>query len=128
MRGQNTLRGRLSDSAGADWGAIMFQLTQLRFTVCALFAVAAVLLTASSVQAFTLEDIRSGGGSNSPFADSDNQIRNSDRGAQPFGPNGPVVQFGVQQGPSTSFSRFRGNAFSTPAPDPYSLMLRNSGN
>ena len=106
----------------------MFQLTQLRFTACALFAVAVVLLTAASVQAFTLEDLRAGGGSNSNFADSDNQIRNFDRGAQPFGPNGPVVQFGVQQGPSTSFSRFRGNDFNTPAEDPYSLMLRNNGN
>lgn len=113
---------------GADWGIIMFQLTQLRFTACALFAVAVVLLTAASVQAFTLEDLRAGGGSNSNFADSDNQIRNFDRGAQPFGPNGPVVQFGVQQGPSTSFSRFRGNDFNTPAEDPYSLMLRNNGN
>jgi len=107
---------------------MMFQLTQFRFTACALFAVATILLTASSVQAFTLEDLSSGRGSNSPLVDSDNQIRNSDRGSQPFGPNGPVVQFGVQQGPSTSFSRFRGNAFNTPAPDLYSLMLRNSGN
>ena len=114
--------------AGADWGIRMFQLTQLRFTACALFAVAAVLLTAASVQAFTLEDFRNGGGSNSNFADSDSQIRNFDRGAQPFGANGPVVQFGVQQGPSTSFSRFRGNGYNTPAPDPYSLMLRNNGN
>jgi hypothetical protein len=89
----------------------MFQLTQLRLTACALFAVAAVLLTAASVQAFTLEDLRAGGGGNSNFADSDNQISNFDRGAQPFGPNGPVVQFGVQQGPSTSFSRFRGNSY-----------------
>ena len=104
----------------------MFQLTQLLFTACALFA--AVLLAASSVQAFTLEDLRSAGGSNSPFVDSDNQIRNSDRRAQPFGPSGPVVQFGVQQGPSTPFSRFRGNGFNTPVPDPYTLMLRNSGN
>ena len=109
-------------------GVMMFQLTHLRFTACALFVVAAVLSTGASVKAFTLEDLHADGGNNSNFADSDSQIRNFDRGAQPFGPNGPVVQFGVQQGPSTSFSRFRSDGFNTPVPDPYSLMLRNSGN
>ena len=92
----------------------------LRFTTLALFAVIAVSLTAVSARAFTQENL-SVGGSNSAFADPDDQVKNFGHGAQPFGPNGPVVQFGAHQGTLTPFGRFQGSGFNNaPAPDPYS--------
>jgi len=48
------------------------------------------------------------------------RVRYFGRGAQPFGTNGPVVQFGAQQGPLTPFGRFQGNGYNAPPPDPYS--------
>ena len=41
---------------------------------------------------------------------------NSGQGTRPFGSNGPSVQFGVQQGPLTSFGR--GNGYNTSPPYP----------
>ena len=104
----------------------MFRSTQLRFAAIVLFAVAAVSLTAVSAKAFSQENLNISGAGNSRFADPDDQVRNFGRGAQPFGPSGPVVQFGAQQGPLTSFGRLQGGGFNNaPAPDPYSRPLGN---
>ncbi len=99
----------------------MLRSTQLRLATFALFAVAAVSLTAASAQAFTQENLSTGGVGNSAFADPDDQVKNFGHGAQPFGPNGPVVQFGAHQGTLTPFGRIQGSGFNNaPAPDPYS--------
>ena len=104
----------------------MLRLTQLRFATAALFAVATVSLTAASAQAFTQQNLSTGGAGSSAFADPDGQVKNFGRGAQPFGPNGPVVQFGAQRGTLTPFGRFQGSGFSNaPPPDPYSRPLGN---
>ena len=97
----------------------------MQIAAIALFAVAVVSSTAASAWAFSQETLRPGGDGSSTFTDPDNQVTNSRQGAQPFGPNGPVVQFGVQQGPLTSFGRFQGNGDNAPPPDPYSHPLGN---
>jgi hypothetical protein len=104
------------------------RLTQLYFALVAL-AIAAVSLTGSSARAFTMESLGSGDG-NSRFADPDDQVKNfgGTQGAQPFGPNGPIVQFGAHQGPIGAmgpFGHFQGNGFNNPPPDPYSRPLGN---
>ena len=108
---------------------MMLRLMQLRFAVVALIAATVVSLTAASAWAFSQENFQPSGAGNSTFADPDDQFTNSGQGAHPFGPNGPVVQFGVQQGPLTSFGHFPGNGFSAPPadplPDPYSRPLGN---
>jgi hypothetical protein len=104
-------------------GITMFRL-QLRFAAVALFAAAVVASTAHSAWAFSQETLRPSAGSSSTFADPDDQVTNSRQGAQPFGPSGPVVQFGVQQGPLTPFGRFQGNDNASP-PDPYYRPLGN---
>ncbi len=102
-------------------GTMMFRSTQLRFTVIALFAVAAVSLTTASARAFSQENSGAGGGGNSTFADPDEQVNNFGQGARPFGSNGPAVQFGAQQGHQlTPFGHFQSNGLSSPPPDPYS--------
>jgi hypothetical protein len=65
------------------------------------------------------------GGGNSTFTDPDDQITNSSQGARPFGSNGPTVQFGVQQGSSSSFGHFQGSGYNAPPPDPYYRPLSN---
>ena len=52
----------------------MFRSTQLRFAAIALFAVAAVSLTAASARAFSQENGGAGGGDNSTFVDPDEQV------------------------------------------------------
>ena len=101
-------------------GKTMFRSTQLRFATIALFAVAAVSLTAASARAFSQENGGAGGGSNSTFADPDEQVNifGFGQGAQPSGLNGPV-QFGAQQSQLTPFRHFQSNGFSSP-PDPLS--------
>jgi hypothetical protein len=64
--------------------------TLVRFATFALFAVTAVSLATASAQAFSQENLNINGAGNSRFADSDNPGNNLGRGAQPFGPNGPV--------------------------------------
>ena len=104
----------------------MLRLMQVQFATLPLFAVAAVSLTATSAWAFTQENLSTTGVGSSTFADPDNPARNFGRGARPFGPNGPVVQFGAQQGPLTPFGRFQGSGFNNaPPPDPYSRPLGN---
>jgi hypothetical protein len=78
--------------------------TQLRFAAVAFgalaSAVALVSLTGPSARAFTMETLSTGGNS-TRFADPDERVKNFGQGAQPFGQNGPIVQFGAgaAQGP-----------------------------
>jgi len=78
-------------------------MTQLRFATLALFA-AAMALAASSVssaRAFTMENLSTNGGNTTRFADPNDRVKNFDnQGSRPFGPNGPVVQFGAGAGSS----------------------------
>jgi hypothetical protein len=63
-------------------------------------ALAAISLAGASARAFTIETL--GGGSSdgsSRFADPDDQVKNLGPRTQPFGQNGPTVQFGQGQGP-----------------------------
>jgi hypothetical protein len=84
----------------------MIRLTQLRFAAAAFLAVtpalAVVSLTGSSAHAFTMETLSTGGNS-TRFADPDERVKNFGQGSQPFGQNGPVVQFGAGQSPYHSF-------------------------
>jgi hypothetical protein len=102
----------------------------IRFAAVALFAAAAVSLTAAPASAFTKELLQPGGDSGSTFADPDNQLTSSgqsqSQGMKPLGQNGPVVQFGVHQYPGSSFGRFEGSGFNAaPPPDPYYGGLTN---
>jgi hypothetical protein len=79
----------------------------------------------ASAWAFTRENVAPDGG-NYSFTDPDKKLtdpdnRYSDQGAKPFGSSGPVVQFGVQQGPLS------GRSNNTAPPDPYfrSLQIGN---
>jgi len=81
-------------------------------------AAALVLFSVASAWAFSRENLSPDGG-NYSFGDPDKQPttsdnQNSGQGARPFGSN-PVVQFGVQQGPMSSFGQ--GRAYNPP--DPY---------
>lgn len=93
---------------------------QLCFAVA--LAVAAVALTNPSARAFTMENLSANPDGNSRFADPDDQVKNFGQSAQPFGENGPSVQFGAGQGPVGGFRGvpfgFQGGADPTP-PDPY---------
>jgi hypothetical protein len=89
------------------------------FTAAGLF-----LLTAASAWAFSRENVLPDGG-NYSFSDPDKQPTTSDnhsssQGARPFGSSGPVVQFGVQQGPTFGQS----NRYNTP--DPYYRSLKGN--
>jgi hypothetical protein len=83
------------------------RLAQFRFAVAAVFtvtaAIAVVSLTGASARAFTMETLSTGGNS-TRFADPDERVKNFGQGSQPFGQNGPIVQFGGgQQAPYRSF-------------------------
>ncbi len=104
----------------------MLRLMWFRCAAVAWFAAAAVFLTALSASAFTLETVRPSGDGNTTFADPGDHVASSPQGVQPLGQNGPVVQFGVQQGPVSSFGHFQGNGYNTsPTPDPYYGSLNN---
>jgi hypothetical protein len=65
-------------------------------------------------------------GGNYSFGDPDklpttSNKNSSSQGAQPFGSNGPSVQFGVQQGSTSTFGQ--SNRYNTP--DPYYQTLHN---
>jgi hypothetical protein len=98
----------------------MFRATQLRFAAVALFAVAAVLLTAASARAFNQGNGGTGEGGNATFADPDDQVNifGFDQGPEPSGLNGSV-QFGPQQSQPTPFKHFQINGLTSP-PDPLS--------
>lgn len=80
------------------------RLAQLGLAAAAL-AIAVVSLTGLSARAFTIETLGGGSGSNSRFADPDDRVKNFGQGSQPFGQNGPTVQFG--QGKASPFGRPR---------------------
>ena len=87
-------------------------LTLLRFAAVAL-AIAAASLAGPPARAFTMETL----GATNPdgsakFADPDDQVKNFGGGTQPFGPNGPTMQFGGGQ--SSPFSHFPGAGFGPP--------------
>jgi hypothetical protein len=99
---------------------MMLRLMQLRLAV-GLFATAILSLTVASAWAFSRESVSPSDGGNSTFTDPNDKLtdpdnHNSSQGARPFGSNGPVVQFGVQQGPLTSFGRGSGYDRSLPGP------------
>jgi hypothetical protein len=103
----------------------MLRLTQLHL-VAIVLAIAAVA-AAAPARAFTQENLSAGQGGNR-FADPDDQVNNFGQGATPFGSHGPVVQFGVQQGPGvySPFNRFQGSSINSgPAPLPFSRPLGN---
>jgi hypothetical protein len=83
--------------AGAKGEVIMtMRSTQLCFA--AALAIAVVALTSPSARAFTMENLSANPDGNSRFADPDDQVKNFGQSAQPFGENGPTVQFGAGQG------------------------------
>jgi len=104
----------------AGMGKPMFRSTQLRFAVIALFAVAAVSLTAVSARAFSQESSGTGGSENSTFADPDEQVNifGYGTGAQQFEPSGSG-QIGTQPGRLTPLKHFQSNGLGSP-PDPLS--------
>jgi hypothetical protein len=108
----------LSAWGAAVWGKPLFRSWQLRFATLALFAVAAVSLTAASAGAFSQENGGAGGDSNSTFADPDEQVNifGHGAGAQPFGSSGSV-QFDAQQSRLNAFKHFQSNGLTSP-PDP----------
>jgi hypothetical protein len=108
--------------ASREMGTTMAQSKQLGLAV-GLFAAATVLLTAPAAWAFTRENVSPGDGGNYNFTDPakpDPENRNFGQSSKPFGSSGPVVQFGVQQGPFTTFGR--SNGYNT-TPDPYYRSL-----
>lgn len=101
----------------------MLRLMQLRLAI-GLLAAGILSLAVASAWAFTREDVLSGSDGNYTFTDPDSKDNhNSGQGVRPLGSNGPVVQFGVQQGSSSSFSR--GSNYNTSPPDPYYRSLLN---
>ena len=104
-------------------GKTMLRLMQLRLAM-GLLAAGILSLAVASAWAFTRENVSSGSDGNYTFTDPDSKDNhNSGQGVPPLGSNGPVVQFGVQQGPSSSFGR--GSNYNTSPPDPYYRSLLN---
>ena len=93
----------------------MFRSTQLRFAVIALFAVAAVSLTAVSARALSQESSGAGESGNSTFADPDEQVNifGYGQGAQQFEPSASG-QLGIQRGQLTPFKHFQSNGLGSP--------------
>src|ERR1700756_3236456 len=111
-------------ASGGGRGIIMFQSAARWLATLGLSAGLAIWLATCLACAFSQENLR-GGGANSAFTDPDYQVKNFGSGAHPFGPNGPVVQFGAHRGPLTPFGRFQGNNYNTPPPEPYARPLGN---
>jgi hypothetical protein len=100
-----------------------FESTGLRFAALILFALAALSLPTVSARAFNQGSGGTGEGSNSSFADPDEQVNNLfgfgfDQGPQPSGLGGSA-QFGSQSGQLTPSRRFQSNGLTSP-PDPLS--------
>ena len=90
-----------------------------------LFAAGILLSSGASAWAFSQQIVSPNGG-NYSFGDPDKQPTTSDnnsssQGAKPFGSNGPVMQFGIQQGPMSTLGQ--SNRYNTP--DPYYRSLQN---
>ena len=93
-----------------------------------LFAAGILSLTICSAWAFTRENVSPTDGGNYSFDDPNNRLtdpnnHNSGQSTKPFGSNGPIVQFGIQQGPLTPFGR--GNGYNS-TPDPYFRPLNGN--
>jgi hypothetical protein len=92
-----------------------------------LFAASVLSLTVTSAWAFSQQVVSPDGGNysftdpNDKLTDPDNH--NSGQSARPFS-NGPVVQFGIQQGGSWS-PLGRSNGYDRSLPDPYYRPLLN---
>jgi hypothetical protein len=101
---------------------------QLGFVAAAL-AIGALWLAGSSARAFTMETLGGNSDGSSRFADPDDQVKNFGSGTQPFGPGGPTMQFGVQQGGPSPLLRgpMMQPGFASPQtpPDPYNLNNPN---
>src|ERR1700736_5330535 len=106
--------------ARARMGHVSMNAASVRDDCLVCIAMAAVSLTAASARAFSQENGGAGGGSNSTFADPDEQVNifGFGQGPQPSGLNGPV-QFGARQGQLPPFRHFQSNGLSSP-PDPLS--------
>jgi hypothetical protein len=108
-------------------GIMMLRSMQFRLAV-GLVAAGILSLTAASAWAFSQEIVSPGSDGNYNFGDPDKHLtdpdnNNSGQSGRPVGSTGPVVQFGVQQGPLTTFGR--GNGYNTTIPDPYYRPLTN---
>ena len=97
--------------------------THLRYAAAALFAMAVSYAVCAwaipSARAFTMENL-STGGNTTRFAEPDGPANNFGRGAQPFGPGGPMVQFGARQGQLAPFGRSPSSGYNSTPPE---LML-----
>jgi hypothetical protein len=107
---------------------MMLRSMHARFAAIVLIAAAAVSLPVASASAFSQQNQQTGGTDSSKFADPDDQFTNSAQGAQPFGANGPTLQFGVHQGPLSPFGGFQDNDRDGSPPDPYYRPLGNGNN
>ena len=94
----------------------------MQLCFAAALAVAALVFSNPAARALTMENLSANPDGNSRFADPDDQVKNFGQSAQPFGQNGPSVQFGVGEGPVSGFRGrpfgFQGGSGPTP-PDPY---------
>jgi hypothetical protein len=93
---------------------------QFRFAAVAFFAViaafAVIAWTATSARAFTMENLSTNGGNTTRFADPDERVKNFGQGSQPFGPNGPTVQFGAGAGQGMPYRPFMPRPYAPPQP------------
>jgi hypothetical protein len=98
----------------------MFRLAELRLATIIFLSVAALPLTAACAWAFSQGNGGTGDGSNSAFADPDDQINifGQKAEAQAFGSNGPV-QFDPQRSQLTPSKHFQNDGLTSP-PDPLS--------
>ena len=116
---------KLTGSAG---GVPMVRSMHLRCAAVALFTMAVAYAvsawTISSARAFTMENL-STGGNTTRFAEPDGPANNSGRGAQLFGPGGPMVQFGARQGQLAPIGRSPGAGYNSTPPEPYARPLGN---
>jgi hypothetical protein len=96
----------------------MHRSTRLRFAAAAL-AMVGLALTAPAAWAFSQENLSVNGNGTSRFADPDDQVKNFGQGSQPFGPNGPTLQFGAGPGPQNYAHPGYGFAPTPQPPQPY---------
>jgi hypothetical protein len=119
---------RPQSSRLSGWGIAMIETTYRRCAALALFvmlvAYSVTALAVPCARAFTMENL-STGANTTRFAEPDGPANSFSRGAQPFGPGGPMVQFGARQGQLTPFSRSPGSGYNSTPPEPYARPLGN---
>ena len=99
----------------------MLRTTQLRFVAIVSFAVAAASLTTTSARAFSLGNGGTTEGSNTAFADPDEQVGKMfglDQGGEPSSLSSPA-QFHPQPGKPNPYKHFHPDSLTSP-PDPLS--------